>query len=266
MFRVELGKTFHRPRSYVLGAALAVVAVIPALVASQVAGSEHEGPPFLELVTRNGLFAGLAAIGLIQPFFLPLGAALLSGESVASEASGGTLRYLLVRPVGRLRLVGAKYAATVALLVIAVAWVALVGLAAGGIVHGYGPLPTLSGDTISAGAGLLRVLGVALYVAMGAAAVAAIGTCISVMTVSGPGATVATVAVAIVSQILDGLGSFLRPIHPYLPTHDWLAWPDLFRSPVSWDGVAHGILLDGVYTVLFLGIALAVFNRKDVTA
>src|SRR6266545_4002006 len=110
MFRVELGKAFHRPRSYVLGAALAAVAIIPALVASQAAEAEHGGPPFLDLVTRNGLFAGLTAVALIQPFFLPLGAALLSGESIAAEASGGTLRYLLVRPVSRLRLVGSKYA------------------------------------------------------------------------------------------------------------------------------------------------------------
>jgi ABC-2 type transport system permease protein len=76
---------------------------------------------------------------------------------------------------------------------------------------------------------------------------------------------VATVAIAIASQVLDGLNSF-RAIHPYLPTHGWLAWADLFRSPVAWDAIGKGLLLDVAYTAIFLSAALVVFSRKDVAA
>jgi ABC-2 type transport system permease protein len=262
MLRVELGKTFHRPRTYVLAAALAVVAVIPSIAA---ASGGAGGPPFFEAIRRNGLFAGLTAVALIQPFFLPLGAALLSGESIASEASGGTLRYLLVRPVGRRRLVVQKYLSVVVLLSLSVAWVALVGLVAGGIAHGFGPLPTLSGTEISAGAALVRILGTALYAACGAAALAAIGMVFSTLTESGPGATVATLAVAIVSQILDNLPKF-EPIHAFLPTHGWLAWPDLFRSPVAWNAIVHGLVSNAAYAAIFLAAALVRFSRKDVSS
>jgi ABC-2 type transport system permease protein len=263
VFGVEIAKTARRLRTYVLGIALAGLAVLPVVVLAT-SGSENEGgPPFFDLIRHNGLFAALTAVALIQPFFLPLGAALLSGESIAAEASGGTLRYLLARPVGRRRLVAIKYSAVMTELAASVAWVMILGLIAGGIAFGFGELPTLSGTTIGVGTAVLRLGGAALYVLLGIAGVTAIGMLISVMTVSGPGATVATMAIAIVSQILDGLSS-LRVIHPYLPTHRWLAWTDLFRSPVAWDAMKAGLVIDAVYTAIFLGAALTVFARKDV--
>jgi ABC-2 type transport system permease protein len=264
VFRIEITKAFRRPRTYVLGSLLAGVAILPTIVLATTHG-DSGGPPFFEQLRTNGLFGGLAGVGLIVPFFLPLGAGLLSGEAVASEASGGTLRYLLVRPVGRARLVVSKYGSVMALLGLSVLWVAAVGLTAGAIAFGFGPLPTLSGGEISATAALVRILGATVYVAAGVAGLAAIGVFLSTLTESGVGAAVATVSLSIISQILDGLSS-LRAIHPYLFTHDWLAFTDLFRSPVAWDAIRHGLLLQAGYTATFLLAALAVFTRKDVTS
>ncbi|HXY71568.1 MAG TPA: ABC transporter permease [Actinomycetota bacterium] len=264
MFRVEVARAFRRPRTYVLGALLAGVAILPSIVLATSSG-QSGGPPFFEQLRTNGLFGGLAAVGLIVPFFLPLGAGLLSGESVASEASSGTLRYLLVRPVGRVRLVLHKYAAVMTLLVLAVAWVAFAGLVAGGIAFGYGRFPTLSGDEISAVMALVRIIGAVVYVAVGVTGLAAIGVFFSTLTDSGVGAAIATVAIAIISQILDGLSS-LHAIHPYLLTHQWLAFADLFRSPIAWDAMRQGVLLQIGYVAVFLAAALAVFTRKDVTS
>lgn len=263
MFRVEMAKAFRRPRTYVLGALLTGVAVLPAIVLAT--SPAAEGPPFFDLVRRNGLFAALAAVALIQPFILPLGAGLLSGESIAAEASGGTLRYLLVRPVGRYRLVLAKYGSVMALLAVSVAWVMLVGVVAGGMAFGYGPLPTLSGPTLGVGSAASRIALSAGYVVAAVAGLAAIGLFISTLTDSAPGAAIATVAIGVISQILDSI-SAVRVIHPYLLTHDWLAFADLFRSPVAWDGMRHGLVVFFVYVLLFMGGALAWFGRKDVTS
>jgi ABC-2 type transport system permease protein len=266
VFRVEIAKAFHRPRTYVLGLLLAGVAVLPTIVLATTHGNSG-GPPFFEQLRTNGLFGGLAGVGLIVPFFLPLGAGLLSGETVAAEASGGTLRYLLVRPVGRVRMVLSKYSSVMALLGMSVAWVAAVGLIAGGIAFGYGPMPTLSGGEITSLEALLRIVAAAVYVAIGVAGLSAIGVFFSTLTESGVGAAVATVSIAIISQILDGLNlNSLHAIHPYLLTHDWLAFVDLFRSPVALDAIRHGILLQACYTATFLLAALAVFTRKDVTS
>ena len=264
MYRVEVARAFRRPRTYVLGALLGGVAILPSIVLATTSGGGG-GPPFFEQLRHNGLFGGLAGIGLIVPFFLPLGTGLLSGESVASEASAGTLRYLLVRPVGRVRLVLQKYAAVVTLLALAILWVAFAGVVAGGIAFGYGRFPTLSGDEISAGMALLRVVGAVVYVAVGVTGLAAIGVFFSTLTDSGVGAAIATVSLAIVSQILDGL-SMLHAIHPYLLTHQWLAFADLFRSPIAWDAMRQGIELQIAYVFVFLLAALAVFTRKDVVS
>lgn len=264
MFLVELAKATRRLRTWVFGAGLAGLAVLPVVVVATTPGAGG-GPPFLELIRRNGLFAGLAALGLILPFFLPLGTSLLSGEAIAGEASNGTLRYLLARPVGRIRLVLAKYASVMTELSAAIAWVILVGLIAGGLAFGFRPLPTLSGTTLGEGEALLRIVGAGLYVLCGMAGLAAVGVFVSTITDSGPGATVATMALAIASQILDSLPS-LRAIHPYLISHGWLAFVDLFRSPVEWSAMTRGLLLDAAYAALFLSAALAVFSRKDVVS
>jgi ABC-2 type transport system permease protein len=235
------------------------------VLATSSPASSQGGPPFFDLIRHSGLVAALAAVTLIQPFFLPLGTGLLSGETIASEASNGTLRYLVARPVGRARLVLSKYASVMALLAMAIVWIGLVGLVAGIIAFGTGPLPTLSGTTLSGGPALLRIGAAGLYVLLGMAGLAAIGVFISTLTDSGPGATVATVAIAVTSQILDNLSS-LRAIHPYLISHRWLAFVDLFRAPVEWNGMTLGLALDAAYAAVFLAAALAVFGRKDVVS
>src|SRR2546430_4312897 len=131
--------------------------MLPSIVLATTSGGSG-GPPFFDQLRTNGLFGGLAGVGLIVPFFLAGGAGLLSGESIAAEAAGGTLRYLLGRPVGRVRLVLTKYWSVMALLGLSVLWVMAVGLAAGGIAFGYGPMPTLSGGEISGGAAVVRSL------------------------------------------------------------------------------------------------------------
>lgn len=268
MFRVELAKAVRRWRTWALAAALGA---IPALIVVGVAvgGGRHHGneggPPFINDILRSGFFAPLTALAVVQPFFLPLTAGLLSGDAIAGEATSGTLRYLLTRPVGRRRLVTSKYLSVMALVLLASMWIAVAGTISGGIAFHFGPLPTLSGSTISGGAAIARIALSAVYVAGEVASLAAIGLFISTLTESSPGATVATVIVAIVSQILDSL-SQLRVIHPYLLSHDWTAFVDLFRDPVSWHNMIHGVIVDAVYVAIFLGAALTLFRRKDVLA
>src|ERR687888_771546 len=159
MFRVELIRAVRRWRTYLFGAGLAgipILIVVSLALSSTPPESSPDQPPFLTLILSNGLFAPLTALAVIQPFFLPLGAGLLSGDAIAGEASAGTLRYLLARPVGRSRFVLAKYGFVMAQVAAGVVWVVLVGLVAGGVAFGYGPVPTLSGPTIGAGTTLLR--------------------------------------------------------------------------------------------------------------
>ena len=267
MFGVEIAKATRRWRTWILAAGFVAIPtlIVVALVLTSEQPEPGEGPPFLRLVEINGVFASLVGLTVIQPFFLPLATGLLAGDAIAGESSAGTLRYLLVRPVGRMHLVGVKYASVVIQVIAAIAIVALTGLAAGGLAYGIGPLPTLSGTTLAVGPALLRIAGAGLYLGLGMAGLVAIGLLFSMLTDSGPGATAATVGVYIVMQVLDALPA-LRIVHPYLLSHHALAFIDLFRSPIALGGIARGLIVDAVYILVFLALTAVLFSRKDVTS
>jgi ABC-2 type transport system permease protein len=265
MFRVEIGTAVRRLRTYVFGLGLTGLAVLPVVVLSTSSSERGGGPVFFDQIRHNGLFATLAVIAILLPFFLPLGTSLLSGEAIAGEASTGTLRYLVVRPVGRTRLVLHKYAAVVAQVGAAIAWVMVAALVAGGIAFGFGRLPTLSGTTLGPGTSTVRIVAAGGYALCAMAGLAAVGLFLSTLTDSGIGAAVATMALAIGSQIVDGLPS-LHAVHPYLFSHGWFAFVDLFRSPIEWSGILRGLTVDLAYVLVFLGAAVAVFARKDVVS
>ncbi len=90
-------------------------------------------------------------------FLLVVVVALFFGDTVASEASWGSLRYLLAIPVPRARLLGVKLVAS--LLYSALALVLLVGTAllAGTLRYGWNPLRSTIADQLTAGEALGRV-------------------------------------------------------------------------------------------------------------
>lgn len=268
MFRVEIGKAIRRWRTWLLAAA---VAGVPVLIVAAVKLSPpqpqnaQDAPPFLLQIVQNGLFAPLTGLAVVQPFFLSLAIGLFAGDAIAGEAQIGTLRYLLVRPVRRVRLLASKYTAAMALTGAMLLGVILAGLLAGGVVFGFGPLPTLSGTTLPVWEGLARLVGSGAYILLAASGITAVGMFISTLTESGPGAIVATVIVAIASQVVDNIPS-LHAVHPYVPTHGWLGYVGLFRFPVDWSAMRSGLVISVTYTVVFLALAAWNFRRRDVTS
>jgi ABC-2 type transport system permease protein len=268
MFRVEIGKALRRWRTWLLAAALAgvpVLIVIAVKASPPQPQSAEDAPPFLLQIVRNGMFAPLTGLAVVQPFFMSLAIGLFAGDAIAGEAQSGTLRYLLVRPVRRVRLLGAKYLSSMALTGALLVGVILSGLLAGGVVFGFGPLPTLSGTTLSTSQALVRVIGSGVYILLAASGITAVGLFISTLTDSGPGAIVATVIVAIASQVVDQIPS-LDVVHPYVPTHGWLGFTGLFRFPVDWSGMRAGLTVTAIYTVVFMVLAAWNFRRRDITS
>ncbi len=165
MIYVELVKLFRRPRMYVI---VALLCLLPFIVAIFLATTRIPPPPgqggaFLAAVLGNGALYPAAAMALVLPVFLPVAVAVLAGDSVAGEATGGTLRYLLIRPVGRTRFLVAKLVAMIAFVLFAIAMVVLTSYITGIALLGTGPaqLPLETGPrAASAGlAGLLALLG-----------------------------------------------------------------------------------------------------------
>jgi ABC-2 type transport system permease protein len=248
---------------------LVVLAAVPVLISisvkSTVSRPGQDAPDFFRSITSNGLFVALAALTIELGLFLPLAVSVVAGDSVAGEANIGTLRYVLTVPVTRLRLLLVKLAAIAVGAFVATFTVAVVGIVMGLALFGGGPMTLLSGTQIGFGEGLWRVALAAAYLSCGLAALGAVGLFISTMTEQPIGATVATVVLSTASFILDSIPQ-VDWMHPYLLTHHWMDFGDLFRDPIAWNNIVAGLYLAAGYTIVFFAAAWARFSTKDVTS
>jgi ABC-2 type transport system permease protein len=271
LLRSELGLMFRRWRNRGL---LAVVVAIPILlgtalrVAVPQGGSDGGNGPagaFLSQVAGNGVFLSFLSLTIMLTLVLPLVVAVVSGESLAGEASAGTLRYLLVVPAGRARLLSVKYVAVVIFALVACLLVAASALIMGMALFPVGPVTLLSGNTVPLSAGLLRLLFVVLYLTGAMAALGAIGVAISSLTEHPIGAIATIMIFAVSSEVADNIPQFAA-IGPYLPTHWWLSFDSILRTPVDTTALSHGLLSFGVYLLIFGSIAWARITSADITS
>lgn len=275
LFRSELGIAFRRWRTLAL---LSVLAVVPVLIGIAVKietsdggtigerrGEEGDGLAFLSQVTNNGIFLVFASLAAVLPVFLPMAISVISGDSIAGEASAGTLRYLLVAPAGRTRLLLAKFTAVLTFCLAATLVVAVTALAAGAILFPVGDVTLISGTTVSFTDGLGRAAAVVGIVTLSLVGLAAVGVFVSTLSNSGIAAMAATVGLLIGVQIVDAIPQ-LHVVHPYLFTHYWLSFSDLLRDPVYWDEVIKNLGLQAVYLAVFGSAAWARFTARDITA
>ena len=267
MLRNELSMMFRRRRLQALLVVLGLVPIAIMLAVRIGGGPDHggDGPAFLNQVTNNGVFATLAALTVTLPIFLPMAVAVVAGDTIAGEANLGTLRYLLIRPIGRVRLLATKAASTALFCLAATAVVAVFGLLAGVVLFPVGRVTTLSGDTLTLGSGMVRIAGAALLIGLSLLGLAAIGLFISTLTDVPVGAMAATLGVFILVGVLDALPQ-VRAIHPWLFTNDWQSYGDLLRTHVQWASIVHNLLRQGIYVVVFGSAAWARFTTKDVLA
>jgi ABC-2 type transport system permease protein len=291
LIAVELYKIFRRTRTWI---SLALICALPLLVAIFVAVT-HIGPPpgqgsaFLSAVLEDGRLYPAAALALVLPVFLPVSVAVVAGDAIAGEAASGTLRYLLIRPVGRTRLLVAKLTGITAFVLFAVVAVTVTSYLIGVFLLGHGVVGAVgqSGATsagpptagVQAGSSIISLSGSPLtllqlaervtwavsFITVSMLGVAAIALFLSTVADSALGAAIGALAVLVASEVLVTLNS-ASVVQPYLPTRYWLAWIDFFRQPIFWRDIQRGFAIQAVYVAVFLAAAWANFSTKDITA
>jgi ABC-2 type transport system permease protein len=269
VIRAELRKLILSPRTWVT---IALLDALPTLVAILLAVTDlgprpGTGPAFLAAVLSDGKLYPLAAIAIVLPLFLPASVAVMAGDSIAGEAQGGTLRYLLIRPVGRTRLLVAKLVAIVGFVVLAVVIVAGTAYVVGVALLGDQSAATtisVSGSALTQHQVEWRTALSLGYAVLSMVGVAAIAVFPSTLTETPLAASMGALAFLIASTLLLTLDA-ASSLQPYLPTRYWLSFVDLFRDPILWRDVVRGALLQGTYVVVFLGAAWANFTTKDIT-
>ncbi|SBT48604.1 ABC transporter permease [Micromonospora auratinigra] len=218
-----------------------------------------------DLATAGGLNFTLFTILVSSSFLLVVVVALFCGDTVASEASWGSLRYLLAIPVPRARLLTVKLVVALAYSALAMVLLAGTALLAGTLRYGWSPLRSQVAAELAPAEGLVRLLAVLGYLAVVMLVVAGLAFLLSVTTDAALGAVGGAVLLWILSSILDQITA-LGGLRALLPTHYSSAWLGLLSTPPQTDDVVRGAISAVAYATLFWGLAFWRFTRKDVTS
>ena len=264
--RVELIRQLRRRRTlvaFVLAVALPLI-VVAAVKLGPDARAFGDGD--LDLVGRAS--AGpwnftLTMLLFASGFLLTIIAAMFLGDTVASEASWSTMRYLLAAPVPRRRFLRSKV--IVGLILTAVTLLILVTTAfvVALFVFGSAPLTSPLGGSFDVATSWQRLGIVTAYIGIQLLIPAGIAFLMSVLTDVPLGAVGAAVLIVIILNIIDAIDA-LGDLRRLLPTDYGAAWVDALGQQVVWNDMAIGVSYAVVTFAVLVGIAVLRFDRKDV--
>ena len=288
---IELNKIFRRPRTYIaFGAMAAIVWLIQLalyfdgqayvdLLLSNLSGS-FEFSDLFKTQLLNGYLICFVILNtlLIQ---MPLLVALVAGDSIAGEASQGTLRFQLTRPISRAQLIFVKFAASVVYVLCLLLWLALLALLGSVLLFGVNDLVVLRStgiEQMQMGDVFWRYLAAFGFAAIALTTVAALSLLLSVLSENPIGPIIATMSVVLVFTILSEMNIpiYDTTVKPWLFTTHMVAWKGFFYVQADAEGAtvrgsvenlpavlrSAGILLG--YIALFLWTSIYLFRRKDI--
>lgn len=262
---VEMARQLRRRRTQLTLGLMLLLPLILAIAFSFGENDTDEGGSFVDLAQAGAANFTLAIMFFSTTFLTVVVTSLFFGDTIASEASWSSLRYLLAIPVPRLRLLRQKVLVAGALTTLALLVLAAGGWLIGAIAYGTGPLTTPLGDQFDATTAILRLLITVGYVLLQLSWVAGLALLLSVSTDAPLGAVGGAVLLTILSQILDQIDA-LGDLRNFLPTHYASAWSGALADPVRWDDMARGGLSALTYAAIFAALAAVRFHRKDITS
>ncbi|MEU7582183.1 ABC transporter permease [Streptomyces sp. NPDC041068] len=265
--RVEAVRQLKRRRTLVMGGIMALLPVV-LVIAFAVAGSpgeRNDAVTLMDTATASGTNFAATCLFVSAGFLLVIPVALFCGDTVASEASWSSLRYLLAAPVPRARLLWSKLAVALGLSAAAMLLLPLVGLAIGTLAYGWGPLEIPTGGTLPAGTAAQRLLIVVAYVFVSQLVTAGLAFWLSTKTDAPLGAVGGAVGLTIVGNVLDAVTA-LGGWRDFLPAHWQFAWADAIQPRPEWGGMIQGCAISVTYALVLFALAFRGFARKDVVS
>ncbi len=269
----EISKTYLKWRSSIAFAALAIL--IPLVYVAL----KLQGTGMMKSMTRgitqdfflvgnilNGYFVTqfvMNSLWIHVPFLVTLGI----GDQLAGEATGGTFRLLLIRPVSRSRILAVKYLTTLFYTFTVIAFLALLSLGLGMILFGQGDL-LVPGKTlvIIPQAEALWRLGVAFGLALwGMWTVASLAFLFSSLVENAIGPIFGTMAVIIVFYVISNIPvDLFASVRPYLFTSYLNLWQKMLEVPIPWSEIAFSVAVLGGFSIGFYLITWYIFAKKDI--
>jgi hypothetical protein len=68
------------------------------------------------------------------------------------------------------------------------------------------------------------------------------------------------------AEHIPGASALVAVVQPYVPTHWWLSFDSLLRTPIDTTELTHGLLSIGLYIVIFCSVARAKASNADITS
>ncbi|MCT9087545.1 ABC transporter permease [Streptomyces sp. ASQP_92] len=265
--RVEAVRQLKRRRTLVMGAVLGALPFV-LIVAFAIGGSPSSRNgriTLMDTATASGANFAATCLFVSAGFLLVVPVALFCGDTVASEASWSSLRYLLAAPVPRARLLWSKLAVALGFSAAAIVLLPVVALAAGTAVYGWGPLQLPTGGSLGAGQALPRLAVAVAFVFVSQLVTAALAFWLSTRTDAPLGAVGGAVGLTIVGNVLDAVTA-LGHWRDFLPAHWQFAWADALQPHLEWGGMLKGSAVSVAYALVLFALAFRGFARKDIVS
>ena len=274
LVNIELYKIFKKWRTYIgfIAVGILVTVIEIALMA--------EGQRSINFMTRglqqsffmvgnllNGYFVSyliLNSLAIHIPFLITL----VAGDLLAGEATAGTYRLLITRPVSRNSLVTAKFLAGIIYTALLILFLAVISLGLGTILLGSGELIVIGsgGITILAKSDVLwRFLLAYSFATLSMAVVTSIAFLFSALVENAIGPIISTMAIIIIFYIVSAIDiGFFRDLKPYLFTNYMDTWRAFFENPMDSAEIVKSALVLGGHIIVLFFVTLFLFGRKDI--
>jgi ABC-2 type transport system permease protein len=264
--RAEIGRQLRRRRTVGIFTVLTVLPLV-LLLAFWLGddGNDSGQRGFVDLAQESGANLVIFTLFASTSFLLVVIVALFAGDTVPSEASWSSLRYLLAAPVRRERLLRQKLVVAMLSSVVAFGFLPAWTLVVGGIAYGWGPYVGPTGSQIGWPEFAGRLLIIVGYLLLVMSVVGAFAFMLGVLTDAPLAAVGGAVLLMILCAILDSITA-LGSIRNGLPGHYAYAWSDALAPTVDFSDMVTGALWSIGYAIVAVWFAFWYFLRKDITS
>ncbi len=273
LVQIELYKIFRKWRTYI-----GFIAILLLVGIVQVA-MLFEGEKYLNYMTQslsqsfyfvgnllNGYLIAHLVLGALA-IHIPFLIVLVAGDLLAGEATAGTYRMLITRPISRTKLITAKFIASFIYTSLIIIWLAILSLGVGLIIFGKGELIVIKSSIIVFAQDdiLWRFMLAYGFAILSMMVVSTLAFFFSSLVENAIGPIVASMAVIIVFIIISALNvELLKNIRPYLFTNYFLDWRIFFDDPVDYNNLFKSVSVLSAHIVGLFLITLFIFRRKDI--
>jgi ABC-2 type transport system permease protein len=272
----ECIKTFAKWRTYIGFIAVAILIPIVMILMSL------EGQHMVERQMRSlsndffitgNLFNGWLIAQIIMNglwVHVPALISLVAGDQLSGEATGGTFRLILIRPVSRITIVNAKYLVTLFYTKLLVLSIAVLSVGLGLALFGSGDLIAFDRDTITILPESQLWLRFALAYALAIVSmwtIASLAFFISSFVENAIGPIITTMTVIIIFLIISNLPvESVEPVKPWLFTTYMNVWQQAFKDPIDWTEIGRSCAALTANSFILWSATVLIFRKKDIVS